>query len=96
MFCFLVQKKKKKEIQRLVWKLTWYSWSLENGANILIFTPQVIFSDIDLKFMQKIGSSGQQNATRCGLWWVEMLKARHQYKDAATVYFRICGEVMLH
>ncbi|KAH9674303.1 tetratricopeptide repeat (TPR)-like superfamily protein [Citrus sinensis] len=41
----------------------------------------------------KIGSSGQQNATRCGLWWVEMLKARHQYKDAATVYFRICGEI---
>ncbi|ESR43290.1 hypothetical protein CICLE_v10010925mg [Citrus x clementina] len=44
----------------------------------------------------KIGSSGQQNATRCGLWWVEMLKARHQYKDAATVYFRICGEEPLH
>ncbi|XP_061362471.1 uncharacterized protein LOC133306201 [Gastrolobium bilobum] len=43
----------------------------------------------------KLGSSGQQNATRCGLWWIEMLKARDQYKEAATVYFRICGEDIL-
>ncbi|KAF7818861.1 trafficking protein particle complex subunit 8 [Senna tora] len=44
----------------------------------------------------KLGSSGQQNATRCGLWWVEMLKTRDQYKEAAPVYFRICGEDILH
>ncbi|KAL1338323.1 hypothetical protein HN51_032996 [Arachis hypogaea] len=44
----------------------------------------------------KLGSLGQQNATRCGLWWIEMLKARDQYKEAATVYFRICGEDILH
>ncbi|KAK4833890.1 hypothetical protein QYF36_012927 [Acer negundo] len=44
----------------------------------------------------KTGSSGQQNATRCGLWWVEMLKARDQCKEAATVYFRICGEETLY
>ncbi|CAA3007877.1 trafficking particle complex subunit 8 isoform X1 [Olea europaea subsp. europaea] len=44
----------------------------------------------------KIGSSGLQNATRCGLWWGEMLKARDQYKDAAGVYFRIPGEEPLH
>ncbi|XP_059462278.1 uncharacterized protein LOC132191337 isoform X3 [Corylus avellana] len=44
----------------------------------------------------KIGPSGQQNATRCGLWWVEMLKTRDQYTDAASVYFRICGEEPLH
>jgi hypothetical protein len=44
----------------------------------------------------KIGSLGQQNATRCGLWWVEMLKTRDQYKEAAVVYFRICSEEPLH
>ncbi|TKY61914.1 Trafficking protein particle complex subunit 8 [Spatholobus suberectus] len=44
----------------------------------------------------KLGSLGQLNATRCGLWWMEMLKARDQYKEAATVYFRICGEDILH
>ncbi|KAK7337326.1 hypothetical protein VNO77_17892 [Canavalia gladiata] len=44
----------------------------------------------------KLGSPGQQNATRCGLWWIEMLKARDQYKEAATVYLRICGEDILH
>lgn len=44
--------------------------------------------------MQKMGSSGQQNATRCGLWWIEMLKTRDQYKEAATVYFRIYSEVL--
>ncbi|KAG8648726.1 trafficking protein particle complex subunit 8 isoform X2 [Manihot esculenta] len=44
----------------------------------------------------KIGSSGQKNATRCGLWWIEMLKTRDQYKEAATVYFRICTEEPLH
>ena len=30
--------------------------------------------------LQKIGPSGQQNATRCGLWWVEMIKTRSVYK----------------
>ncbi|KAF6154928.1 hypothetical protein GIB67_018365 [Kingdonia uniflora] len=40
----------------------------------------------------KLGSSGQQNVTRCGLWWTEMLKAREQYKEAAGVYFRIFNE----
>ncbi|XVF76076.1 hypothetical protein PTKIN_Ptkin13bG0237100 [Pterospermum kingtungense] len=44
----------------------------------------------------KLGSTGQQNATRCGLWWAEMLKTRDQIKEAATVYFRICGEDPLH
>ncbi|ESW34971.1 hypothetical protein PHAVU_001G196200 [Phaseolus vulgaris] len=44
----------------------------------------------------KLGSLGQLNATRCGLWWIGMLKARDQYKEAATVYFRICGEDILH
>lgn len=45
-------------------------------------------------YVQKLGSSGQQNATRCGLWWIEMLKARDLYKEAAPIYFRICGEVV--
>ncbi|GLT90145.1 hypothetical protein SLE2022_080910 [Rubroshorea leprosula] len=44
----------------------------------------------------KIGSAGQQNATRCGLWWIGMLKARDQHKEAASVYFRICDEDPLH
>ncbi|KAA8518448.1 hypothetical protein F0562_015922 [Nyssa sinensis] len=44
----------------------------------------------------KMGPPGQQNATRCGLWWVEMLKTRYQYKEAASVYFRISGEEPLH
>ncbi|KAL6988129.1 hypothetical protein U1Q18_013876 [Sarracenia purpurea var. burkii] len=44
----------------------------------------------------KMGLPGQQNATRCGLWWVEMLKARDQFKDAAIVYLRISGEEPLH
>lgn len=44
----------------------------------------------------KIGLSGQRNATRCGLWWVEMLKARDQFKEAAAVYLRISGEEPLH
>ncbi|KAI4348871.1 hypothetical protein L6164_009540 [Bauhinia variegata] len=43
----------------------------------------------------KLGTSGQQNATRCGLWWIEMLKTRDQFKEAAIVYFRICGEDIL-
>lgn len=45
-------------------------------------------------FFQKLGSSGHRNATRCGLWWVEMLKATDQFKEAANVYFRISGEVI--
>ncbi|XP_062214381.1 uncharacterized protein LOC133915291 isoform X2 [Phragmites australis] len=40
----------------------------------------------------RIGSSGQRNATRCGLWWAEMLKTRGQYREASTVYFRISNE----
>ncbi|CAA0837822.1 Tetratricopeptide repeat (TPR)-like superfamily protein [Striga hermonthica] len=44
----------------------------------------------------KIGSSGGRHATRCGIWWAEMLKARSQFKDAASVYFRISGEEPLH
>ncbi|OMO68610.1 Tetratricopeptide-like helical [Corchorus olitorius] len=44
----------------------------------------------------KLGPAGQQNAIRCGLWWVEMLKTRDQVKEAATVYFRICSEDPLH
>ncbi|KAA3472037.1 trafficking protein particle complex subunit 8-like [Gossypium australe] len=46
--------------------------------------------------VQKLGSAGRRNATRCGLWWAEMLKTRDQLKEAATVYFRICGEDTLH
>ncbi|KAL1813358.1 hypothetical protein ACET3Z_023423 [Daucus carota] len=44
----------------------------------------------------RIGSAGMRNATRCGLWWAEMLKTRDQCKDAAAVYFRISGEEPLH
>ncbi|GFQ01431.1 trafficking protein particle complex subunit 8 [Phtheirospermum japonicum] len=44
----------------------------------------------------KIGPSGGRNVTRCGIWWAEMLKARGQFKDAASVYFRITGEEPLH
>ncbi|KAG0478781.1 hypothetical protein HPP92_013500 [Vanilla planifolia] len=40
----------------------------------------------------KIGPSGQRNATRCGLWWAEMLKARGQHKEAAARFFRISSE----
>ncbi|KAI3993969.1 hypothetical protein MKX01_002982 [Papaver californicum] len=40
----------------------------------------------------KLGSSGQRNATRCGLWWTEMLKCRDMYKEAAGVYFWISNE----
>lgn len=40
----------------------------------------------------KLGTSGLRNATRCGLWWVEMLKAMGEYKEAANIYFRISGE----
>uniref|UniRef100_A0A7N0ULV5 Trafficking protein particle complex subunit 8 n=1 Tax=Kalanchoe fedtschenkoi TaxID=63787 RepID=A0A7N0ULV5_KALFE len=44
----------------------------------------------------KTGPSSQKNANRCGLWWVEMLKTRDQYREAANVYFRIPGEDPLH
>ncbi|KAF7851940.1 hypothetical protein BT93_L1651 [Corymbia citriodora subsp. variegata] len=44
----------------------------------------------------KTGPTGHQNATRSGLWWVEMLKTRNQFKEAAGVYFRISGEEPLH
>ncbi|KAK8963015.1 hypothetical protein KSP40_PGU012905 [Platanthera guangdongensis] len=40
----------------------------------------------------KLVPLGQRNATRCGLWWAEMLKARGQYKEAASIYFRISSE----
>ncbi|KAL6894210.1 hypothetical protein ACP4OV_008308 [Aristida adscensionis] len=40
----------------------------------------------------RLGSSGQRNATRCGLWWAEMLKTRGQYREASSVYFRISNE----
>ncbi|MCO5560999.1 hypothetical protein L7F22_014619 [Adiantum nelumboides] len=37
---------------------------------------------------QKLVPFGQRYSTRCGLWWAEMHKARGQYKEAASVYFR--------
>ncbi|WVZ60808.1 LOW QUALITY PROTEIN: hypothetical protein U9M48_010785, partial [Paspalum notatum var. saurae] len=40
----------------------------------------------------RTGSSGQRNATRCGLWWAEMLKTRGQYREASNVYFRVSNE----
>ncbi|KMT11297.1 hypothetical protein BVRB_5g109810 isoform A [Beta vulgaris subsp. vulgaris] len=40
----------------------------------------------------KLVLRGEHNAIRCGLWWAEMLKARDQYKQAASVYFRVSGE----
>lgn len=40
----------------------------------------------------KLVPLAQRNATRCGLWWAEMLKARGQYKEAAGIYFRISSE----
>lgn len=43
--------------------------------------------------MQKLGLSGKRYATRCGLWWAEMLKAWGQYREAANVYFCISNEV---
>lgn len=72
----------------LVWKRCSY-WPL----SLYVITYSFLFY-IFRCFIQRIGSSGQRNATRCGLWWVEMLKTRDQYKEAATVYFRISGEVM--
>ncbi|VFQ62580.1 unnamed protein product [Cuscuta campestris] len=44
----------------------------------------------------KLGPAGQRNATRCGLWWIEMLKSRDEYKEAASVYIRLSGEEPLH
>ncbi|EPS62342.1 hypothetical protein M569_12447, partial [Genlisea aurea] len=44
----------------------------------------------------KIGVSGLRGATRCGIWWAEMLKDRNQFKDAASVYSRISGEELLY
>nr|GEV78526.1 trafficking protein particle complex subunit 8 isoform X1 [Tanacetum cinerariifolium] len=52
--------------------------------------------DIAFSTYLRLGTSGKGNATRCGLWWVEMLKASGQYKEAAGVYFRISGEEPLH
>ncbi|XP_020578144.1 trafficking protein particle complex subunit 8 [Phalaenopsis equestris] len=40
----------------------------------------------------KLVPLAQRNATRCGLWWAEMLKTRGQYKEAAGIYFRISSE----
>ncbi|KAL0309461.1 UNVERIFIED_CONTAM: hypothetical protein Sradi_5888400 [Sesamum radiatum] len=53
-------------------------------------------SEVRQPNIEKIGPSGGRNATRCGIWWAEMLKARDQFKDAAGVYFRISGEEPLH
>lgn len=61
----------------------------------LVFKCLVSFCDNDAKMLQKLGLYGQQNAIRCGLWWAEMLKAGGQYKEAANVYFRVSGEVVL-
>ncbi|XP_024187862.1 trafficking protein particle complex subunit 8 isoform X1 [Rosa chinensis] len=52
--------------------------------------------DTAFTYYLKYALSSQQNATRCGLWWVEMLKARYQYREAATVYFRVGAEEPLH
>ncbi|PPS16289.1 hypothetical protein GOBAR_AA04289 [Gossypium barbadense] len=60
----------------------------QDGASEKYATPSYLF--------MKLGSPVQQNATRCGFWWIEMLKTRNQIKEAATVYFRICGEDLLH
>ncbi|KAL6133731.1 hypothetical protein ACLB2K_065965 [Fragaria x ananassa] len=49
--------------------------------------------DAAFTYYLKYALSSQQNATRCGLWWVEMMKARNQYREAATVYFRVGAEV---
>ncbi|XP_006650699.2 trafficking protein particle complex subunit 8 isoform X1 [Oryza brachyantha] len=40
----------------------------------------------------RIGSSGKRNATRCGLWWAEMLKTKGQYREASSVYYRVSNE----
>uniref|UniRef100_A0A0D9ZE43 Uncharacterized protein n=1 Tax=Oryza glumipatula TaxID=40148 RepID=A0A0D9ZE43_9ORYZ len=40
----------------------------------------------------RIGSSGKRNATRCGIWWAEMLKTRGQYREASSVYYRVSNE----
>ncbi|THF96411.1 hypothetical protein TEA_015437 [Camellia sinensis var. sinensis] len=65
------------------------------GGKGVIRDISLLMSGIDA-FQEKLGSSGQRIATRCGLWWVEMLKTRDQFKEAATVYFRISGEEPLH
>ncbi|KAL8159001.1 hypothetical protein V2J09_000538 [Rumex salicifolius] len=41
----------------------------------------------------KLGKDSQEYYVRCGLWWVEMLKAWDHYKEAASVYLRLSGEV---
>ncbi|MQL72415.1 hypothetical protein Taro_004755 [Colocasia esculenta] len=46
---------------------------------------------------ERTGSSVSRYATRCGIWWAEMLKIRSQHKEAASVYVRITdGEPSLH
>lgn len=44
----------------------------------------------------RMGLSGQQNATRCGVLWAEMLKTWDKFKEAAVVYSRISGEEPLY
>ncbi|KAH7554180.1 hypothetical protein JRO89_XS12G0127000 [Xanthoceras sorbifolium] len=83
-------------MRRLTGANACHIWQIALNGLVILASPNVIVSDMSLIFMQKTGSSGQQNATRCGLWWVEMLKARDQCKEAATVYFRICGEEPLY
>lgn len=79
----------------LSWKIQW-CLRVICFCNFFLFLFDLDECSIALNWdsFQKMGSSGQQNATRCGLWWVEMLKTGDQYKEAATVYFRICDEVM--
>ncbi|TYI32626.1 hypothetical protein ES332_A04G077200v1 [Gossypium tomentosum] len=74
--------------------------------NLILHTPYFMLDqsrkeaeycmEIAFNTYLKLGSPVQQNATRCGFWWIEMLKTRNQIKEAATVYFRICGEDLLH
>lgn len=51
-----------------------------------------IFMETAFNTYLKLVPLAQRNATRCGLWWAEMLKARGQYKEAASIYFRMSSE----
>ncbi|MBA0561875.1 hypothetical protein Golob_018671, partial [Gossypium lobatum] len=98
-------------MEPLVFKLKKRIHSLDNGklsgfsseVNPLAYEkcpsllfPYILVQLITSKEFMKLGSAGRRNTTRCGLWWAEMLKTRDQLKEAATVYFRICGEDTLH
>ena len=79
-----------------------HQYSLVRRIMVLLINKQLVYLfyavirpfDNFQFFIQKIGSSSQRNASRCGLWWAEMLKARGQFKDAANIYFRISNEVL--